>query len=1000
MRIVADLHVHGRFSVATSRSLSLATLYQAALRKGIDLVGTGDVVHPGWRREARESLQEEDGLFRLQPSLISSLPPSVVPGREIRFMLTAEISTIYSDRGRVRKVHHLVCLPSFDAADRLSSSLARVGSVESDGRPILGLRSRDLLEMVLSCDPRAVLVPAHIWTPWFSVLGSRGGYDRIEECYGDLSPHLTAVETGLSSDPAMNWRLSALDRFSIVSNSDAHSAEKVGREATVFRCAASFDGVVGAMRPEAAGIEGTIEFFPEEGKYHLDGHRACGVRLEPEETRRLNGMCPSCGGAVTVGVMHRVSELADRPVGFRPPTRPPFLRLVPLTEVLGQALGIGPSSRAVEQAYAHVIRTLGPELHVLTEVAIPELERVAGDRVAEAVANMREGRVATEPGYDGQYGVIHLLRPPPPRERLAGVDDAQLELSLGVAPSCDRDERQDLVRLSSNQCLAVIAGPGSGKTQLLTERMASTLQTTTHPVRGITFTRAAARELAERLRPITSSAPLLWTGTLHQLAYDMLRAEGHEINLYDDRQRAAVLRWRLAREGHPVTPARALRLVQRVCALRHGAPKTPAPSFGDGMLRDVYARAMQEAGAQDFDDLIGRAVEIASRAGGPEPAHVFVDEFQDLDRAQYEMVRRLSAPAPSLMVIGDPFQSIYGFRGGDAALLARVRDDFPLCREVYLTTCYRCGERILRAADAVVRREPCMTAATGEQGAVELLRAGSSQGEARMVAGKIKEVLGGITMERAHCRAIDVRGFKDIAVLVRTGSMVGVFARALQEAGIPCRTARATALSEDPWVAGVLAWLRLGLNPESIADLLMVRRWSGKTESVPHLSAQEAREARTLIEGSPHDAVTRVLARRDAGEADPVRREALERLARESSDLRDFVLKAMAEREAGTLDPRAEAVRVMTIHAAKGLEFGAVFVTGFRDGIMPLRDADMDEERRLCYVAMTRARSYVGLTYSGEQQRVSRFARDIPADVLTPARRVRPRSVQLELELA
>jgi DNA helicase-2/ATP-dependent DNA helicase PcrA len=320
VRFHADLHIHSKYSRACSKDCDLEHLSWWARRKGITLVGTGDFTHPAWFEHLRENLvPTEPGLFRLREDLdrdiTRRLPPSVAAG-DIRFMLSVEISTIYKRDEHTRKVHHLVYVPDFDAAAEFNRRLGRIGNLGSDGRPILGLDSRDLLEITLECGDGAYLVPAHVWTPWFAVLGSKSGFDAIEDCYVDLADHIFALETGLSSDPLMNWRISGLDRYRLVSNSDAHSPPMLGREATVFDTDLDYFAIRRALET-GAGHAGSIEFFPEEGKYHVDGHRKCGVRMEPQETREHGGTCPECGKPLTVGVLSRVEELADRPEGIR-----------------------------------------------------------------------------------------------------------------------------------------------------------------------------------------------------------------------------------------------------------------------------------------------------------------------------------------------------------------------------------------------------------------------------------------------------------------------------------------------------------------------------------------------------------------------------------------------------------------------------------------------------------------------------------------------------------
>ena len=378
MKLVADLHIHSHFSRATSPNLTFEHLTRWAQLKGIHVVGTGDIAHPGWLAEMREKLvPAEEGLFRLRDDLAAAVQGEVPPAchAPVRFMLGGEISNIYKRGDQTRKVHNVVFAPSFEAVERLQARLERIGNIRSDGRPILGLDSRDLLEIVLDTDPACHLIPAHIWTPWFSLLGSKSGFDSVAECFADLTPHIFALETGLSSDPPMNWRVSGLDRYTLVSNSDAHSPEKLGREATLFDCELAYGALFEALKsagrlPSPAhgrgvggeGYLGTIEFFPEEGKYHFDGHRACGIVWDPPTTRAHDEICPVCGKPVTVGVMHRVEALADRPEGFRPAGPPPFHSLIPLPEVLGEVYGVGASSKQVQAEYFKLLAASAPEL--------------------------------------------------------------------------------------------------------------------------------------------------------------------------------------------------------------------------------------------------------------------------------------------------------------------------------------------------------------------------------------------------------------------------------------------------------------------------------------------------------------------------------------------------------------------------------------------------------------------------------------------------------------
>lgn len=413
MKFLADLHIHSHFSIATSKDCDPEHLFMWACLKGITLVGTGDFTHPGWREELGQKLiPAEEGLYRLRPEheqdILAQLPKCC--HADIRFILSSEISSIYKRGGKTRKVHNCILVPSFKDAEGISDRLDEIGNIKADGRPILGLDSHDLLEIMLEKAPDGIFIPAHIWTPHFSLFGAYSGFDTVEECFGDLSSHILALETGLSSDPPMNWRLSALDKYTLVSNSDAHSPRNLAREANLFDCTLSFSVIRSALKDKGNGLFlGTVEFFPEEGKYHYNGHRNCGIRLTPEETRELNGICPKCGKQLTLGVMHRVVELADRPSGFVPEGVLSFKSIIPLPEIIADYKGCGKNTRKVEESYFGLLQQFGPEWKILTQIPIDELERYTGAALANGIRRIREAKVEIKPGFDGQYGTITLF---------------------------------------------------------------------------------------------------------------------------------------------------------------------------------------------------------------------------------------------------------------------------------------------------------------------------------------------------------------------------------------------------------------------------------------------------------------------------------------------------------------------------------------------------------------------------------------------------------------
>jgi uncharacterized protein (TIGR00375 family) len=412
MNYIADLHIHSPYSRATSPESTLIGLAGWARLKGIQIIGTGDFTHPGWFRHLQEHLEPaQPGLFKLkdEAAIASPLAGVTAPAAPVRFLLSAEISCIYKRHGAVRKVHNLLYVPDFASAERLNTRLGSIGNIRSDGRPILGLDSHDLLEILLELAPDGFLVPAHIWTPWFSLFGSKSGFNAIEECFGDLTPHIFALETGLSSDPDMNRRISALDRFSLISNSDCHSPSKLGREANLFSTGFDFYSLRDALKNNHRDtFRGTVEFFPEEGKYHADGHRSCNVCLEPAETRRLDSRCPVCGKPLTVGVLNRVMALADREEPLYRSDSPQVFSLIPLPELLGEIIGSGAASKGVLAQYSRCISRFGSEFNLLLHTPLDEI-RHESPLLAEALKRMREGRVIRKAGFDGEYGVIRVF---------------------------------------------------------------------------------------------------------------------------------------------------------------------------------------------------------------------------------------------------------------------------------------------------------------------------------------------------------------------------------------------------------------------------------------------------------------------------------------------------------------------------------------------------------------------------------------------------------------
>ncbi|MGC5018883.1 UvrD-helicase domain-containing protein [Micromonospora sp. DT47] len=1046
---VADLHIHSKYSRACSRDLTLPNLGWWARRKGIGVLGTGDFTHPAWYDHLRETLHPaEPGLYRLSPEaerdIARRLPPRLASAAEtdpVRFMLSVEISTIYKRDDRTRKVHHLIYLPDLDAVARFNTALGRIGNLGSDGRPILGLDSRDLLEITLEASPDGYLVPAHIWTPWFSALGSKSGFDAIADCYADLAEHVFAVETGLSSDPEMNWRVGSLDRYQLVSNSDAHSPPALAREATVFDSGRDYFAIREALRT-GDGLAGTIEFFPEEGKYHADGHRLCGVNWSPERTREAGGRCPECGKPLTVGVLSRVGELADRPEGHRPPHAREVTHLVPLAEILGEINKVGARSKKVEGKLNELITALGPELEILTATPLNEIGRVGGELLAEGIGRLRRGDVRRVPGYDGEYGVITLFDPaelgasgaptaqetlfdvPVPAQRTPAEQAAKAKAKrpaaakpepkrksappppIAPAPSphepfepmlagmeevgtglLDRlDAMQRVAASAPGGPLLIVAGPGTGKTRTLTHRIAylcAELNVFPEQCLAITFTRRAAEELRHRLDGLLGPvAEDVTVGTFHSLGLTILRENADAAGLPAD--------FRIADDAD------------------RSAARAEA---GDDPAR--YTALLRKQDLVDLDELLTlpvallRADKKLVRGYRERWRWIFVDEYQDVDAVQYELLRLLSPADGNLCAIGDPDQAIYSFRGADVGYFLRFSQDFTDARLVRLNRNYRSSAPILAAAVQAIapaslvrgrRLDPARL--DPEAPLVGRYPAASVSDEADFVVRTIDELVGGLSHRSLDSGRIDGRAttlsFSDIAVLYRTDSQAAPIVDALARANIPVQKRSHDRLRDRPGVMAIARELR---HADGLGGGLPARvRLTGQVLA--------ERFAAPTLDGSgavrPEDVRTAV--------------DLLTPLARRCGDDLELFLSQLATgAEVDALDPRAEAVTLLTLHAAKGLEFPVVFLVGAEDGLLPLRwpgsapdDDAVAEERRLFFVGLTRAQDRLYVSHAARRVRhgSERECRPSPfLDVIDPglferfgeAEPRRPRDRQLRL---
>lgn len=1132
MKFIADLHIHSYLSRATSRECDLEHLNLWAQIKGITVVGAGDFTHPQWFSELREKLEPaEYGLYRLKQQFADQTDPLAPPACKapVRFMLSVEISSIYKKDGRTRKVHNVVFMPDLGQAEKFNKRLDRIGNIKSDGRPILGIDSRALLEIVLETSDDAFLIPAHIWTPWFSVLGSRSGFDSVEECFEDLTPHIFAVETGLSSDPAMNWRVKSLDRFTLVSNSDAHSPANLGREANLFDTELSYHAIKDALKTgDPKRFLGTLEYFAEEGKYHFDGHRKCGARLSPEETIRLNRLCPVCGNPVTVGVSHRVEELADRELGLRPDGAHPYSSLLPMTDILSEVLQAGPKSKKVSMAYRDLIERIGPEFEILRNSPLEQIGRHGPPLLAEGIDKMRKNMVSIAPGYDGEFGKISLfeekerseflgqksLFPADPRGNVKQQADtaalrymqagssgtrspvngktARIEKEAQAARPPGKIMRPDQQRLlpgrkinagegspvtqassalkndlldNMNEAqqqavrytggpLLIVAGPGTGKTFTLTHRIAYLIKTgIARPgqILAVTFTNKAAREMSRRLEKIfgdSKSLEHLTIRTFHALCLDIVSGratasgEKQPVVVLNESERMHLIRAaskgaRIDDSSHmldPVLISEAIsRAKQRLLLPDDNLTRYYPRPFWDHMLctYGAYQDGLDKNDLLDYDDLILKTVRLleADQALVKEYRERFcfisVDEYQDVNYAQYRLIRLLAPSGHDLCVIGDPNQAIYGFRGADVRYFHSFCEDYLGAKTIRLDRNYRSTETILQASNQII--SPRATGRddkriwSGIHGArtVTVTELPTERAEAEYIAKTIDQEVGGISHFSVDTGRIDSRqeknqrGFSDFAVLCRIKEQVKALDEALSRSGIPFQVAGGQKLAERRGIAELVSYLKTawsiasdldlerilnfparGIGPGAISAL---RQLSGLNRSsiatallreglIPKMRpgvrkrlmrfSEELHQIRDLINGmGVYGQICCIVDRfavRESMSNDKAFEEDLSAfldLAR-SFDGRavDFPAYLALERAQDRYDPCAEKVSVMTIHAAKGLEFPVVFVAGCEDGLLPYKrhrsnECDIEEEGRLFYVAMTRARQKVYLTH-------------------------------------
>lgn len=950
MFFYADLHIHSKYSRATSKSCNLEELAIWAQKKGLTVISTGDFTHPAWFNEIKEKLVPAgNGVFRLRPDIEKQI---FINSDPVRFVLSVEISTIYKKWDRTRKVHHVVFMPDMESAENFRQKLGAIGNIVSDGRPILGLDSRNLLEIALESGEGSYIIPAHIWTPWFSVLGSKSGFDSIDDCYGDLAEHIFAVETGLSSDPEMNWRVSSLDKYRLVSNSDAHSPAKLAREATVFDTEPDYFNIMNALKT-GKGYVGTVEFFPEEGKYHEDGHRKCNICLTPEETKKLNGICPVCGKPLTIGVLNRVCELADRGSDNKiiPVTGGEVFSLVPLPEIISEINGVGPQSKSVTIEYEKLIQKFGSELSILRQLPIDDISKHS-PLLGEGISRLREGKVIRHAGYDGEYGVIKLFEKdelvkknfinlkldieiPQTRQEKKEEKNYSIPLNKPVSEEAPKkenkpkknglDEFQQKAVESLDSQLLIIAGPGSGKTTVLTRRISHMItEKNIKPENclAITFTKRAAQEMRERLyKLLNTKSELINIHTFHSLCFSILKENYEKAGL---------------KEGFRVITDKE---------------------------KELYKDKELPENVLEFDDLITLTVKLfeenpdITKSYQEHFEYISVDEYQDIDENQYKLIKFLCPQNGSICAIGDPNQAIYGFRGGDAIFFNNFTQDYTNTKIINLKNNYRSTGNIVEASNQMINSYNIVSQYDKPHEKITIHTAPTDKAEAEFVVSTIENLIGGhsffsLDSDRSLGQEQDY-SFSDFAVLYRTSSQAELLIEAFERSGMPYAN-----YSND-----------LLCDKKSIHNLL-----NSLTDDEPIIDQIENYEFSQEIE----DYILNYL----------------KELAANHTGKDEFIHEVSMLKESDTFDKRADRIALMTLHCSKGLEFNCVFIVGLEDGILPLYRAkelsEIEEERRLLYVGMTRAEKRLFLSHAIKRKwlgtyrnlEISPFLKQIKDDLL------------------